>query len=104
MLISSVANAGEVLVPGEETRFYDDIGCLARDPVAMKAGATRFVQLAGGAGWATTGDAWFASSVSAGTPMGYGLVALATESAARAADREGRARGWDEIVRTAGAH
>ena len=31
MLISSDANSAEALAPDTETRFYDDIGCLASD-------------------------------------------------------------------------
>jgi hypothetical protein len=102
MLISSAANAAEALVPGGETHFYDDVGCLATDPAAMKAGALRFVQVAGGAGWASTDVAWFASSATASTPMGYGFLAFSTESAARAADRDGRPRRWTEVVQAAG--
>ena len=102
MLISSDANAAEAQTSGDDTRFYDDIGCLARDPAAAAPSIARFVRLAGGAGWATTESAWFAFSASARTPMAHGILAFAAEADARAADREGRARTWTEIASSSG--
>ena len=60
MLISSDANAAEAIVPGAGTRFYDDIGCMAGDPAAVKAGVERFVRLADGTGWIPADAAYFA--------------------------------------------
>jgi len=103
MLISNVANAAEAYSPGEDERFFDDIGCLARDAASNHPGTNRFVWLADGSGWSSTGDAWFAESGSARTPMSHGILAFRSEGAARAADRHGTAHRWDEIVRMAGA-
>ena len=103
MLISTAANAGQALVPGEETRFYDDIGCLAADAAATTQGARRFVQLANGAGWASVDAVWFAVSPDASTPMAYGFAAFSAEAEARRADTKGLAWRWEEISLRAGA-
>lgn len=100
MLISSAANAAEALAPGEETRFYDDIGCLASDPAAGRPGVRRFVQEADAAGWLDADAAYFAFSESVSTPMAHGVLAYASEPKARAADRDGRARTWADVVRS----
>ncbi len=102
MLISTAANAGQALEPGEETRFYDDIGCLAADAVALKQDAQLFVQLTNGAGWASAGSVWFAASPGVSTPMAYGFAAFSSEAEARRADAKGLALRWEEIVRRAG--
>jgi len=101
MLISSEANAAEAVIPEEDTRFYDDIGCMAGDPSAGRAGAERFVRLADGVGWAPAEAAYFAVS-SAVTPMAHGIVAFASDAGARAADRDRHSRRWPEIVRMIG--
>jgi len=101
MLISSDANAAEAIVPGAGTRFYDDIGCMAGDPAAVKAGVERFVRLADGTGWIPADAAYFAASTAA-TPMAHGLVAFASAGEAGAVDRDARPRRWDEMVRMAG--
>ena len=98
MLISDLANAGQVLVPGEETRFYDDIGCLAKGPAAAKPGARLFVRLANGTGWGEVDRLWFAITPAVRTPMGYGITAFLTEPEARRADINGSARDWKTIV------
>lgn len=103
MLISTEAGAGEILSSREDTRFYDDIGCLAadwgrrgdRDSVA-------YVKLAAG-GWREARSAWFAQPAAARTPMGSGFVAFATPSEARAVDGQGRALAWNDVVLNAGA-
>lgn len=102
MLISSASNAGEALVPGEETGFYDDIGCLAAAATSMKRDARLFVQLANGAGWAPVESAWFAVAPRTRSPMGYGFVAFAAQDEARRADTRGTARTWESIVRHMG--
>jgi hypothetical protein len=101
MLISSDANAAEAIVPGHETRFYDDIGCMAGDRSANQAGARRFVRLASDKGWLEVETAYFAASTAV-TPMAHGVVAFATETEARAADSSQQARRWLDIVRMTG--
>lgn len=101
MLISTEAGSGEILSASDETRFYDDIGCMAADWVSQQNGAVAWVQLSSG-GWKDAQTAFFAQPASARTPMGWGFVAYAAAADARAADRLGRALTWSELVRAAG--
>ena len=101
MLISSEDGTGEILAAGEETRFYDDIGCLAADWGAHHRSAAVFVHLRGGA-WSDATAAFYARPASARTAMGSGLVAYATADEARAADRSGQSLGWADVVKLAG--
>lgn len=97
MLVSSDANAAQSRAPGEATRFFDDIGCLAGDKDARAGGTVRYVHLASG-GWASTESASFAVSRNARTPMDHGILAFATGDEARHEDRGDQARGWPAIV------
>lgn len=101
MMISDAAHAAQALIPGEEPRFYDDRGCVAKD-AALPADARLFVQLDGGAGWIEAGDAFFAFPADARTPMGYGVTAFRTAPEASRADRHGRALRWADVVREIG--
>jgi copper chaperone NosL len=94
MLISELSDAAQAVAPGEDARFYDDRGCLARDATRLPASARLFVQHDGGAGWVDVHEAFFAFPKDARTPMGYGLTAFRTKEAAAAGDREGRALSW----------
>lgn len=85
----------------EETRFYDDIGCLAADWRARSGDGRAFVRIAGE--WSDATDASFARPAAVATAMGSGIVAFALVAEARAADREGRALTFDEVVRMSGA-
>jgi len=80
-----------------DTRFYDDVACLAADWAAHQGHATAFVRA--GQGWVDAGAAFFAQAPAARTAMGSGLVAFARPEDARAADRAGRALGWDDVDR-----
>lgn len=102
MLISSDRGGGEIVSATEDTRFYDDIGCLAADWQAHRDGARAFVRLADGQ-WRDALTAAFALPAGAATPMGSGLAAFATAADARAADRAGRALTFDAVVRHPGA-
>lgn len=97
MLVSSDANAAQSRAPGQPTRFYDDIGCLAGDADTRAEGTARYVRLASG-GWAAADAAWFAKSGEARTPMDYGVLAFASEGEAQAADRDGQARRWPAVM------
>jgi len=104
MLVSTEVGAGQIVSGREDTRFYDDLGCLAADwtariqKQASYAGAsTPFVRVS--SGWSDARTAWFARPASTRTAMGSGLVAYATAAEAKAADRDGRALSWNEVVR-----
>lgn len=103
MLISSAEGGGEIVSAREDTRFYDDIGCLAADWTAHRDDARAFVRLSGGA-WGAAQEASYAQPTSTRTAMGSGLTAFATAADARAADRAGRALTWDDVTRLTGAH
>lgn len=97
MMISSEPQSAQWVVPGEETRFYDDVGCLAADDRSRAEGGARFVHV-DGAGWARSETAFYARPADESTPMGYGVVAFSNRTAAAARDRQGRARTWEELV------
>jgi copper chaperone NosL len=99
MIVSDLAHAAQAVARGEEPRFYDDRGCLAKDVTALSAGARLFVQLDRGAGWIDVREAWFAVPAGARTPMGYGVTAFRTEADAARVDRNNRARRWTDMVR-----
>ena len=85
----------------EDTRFYDDIGCLAADWEAHHGDARAYVRVAGG--WRDVEAASFAQPAAARTAMGSGVVAFAAAGEARAVDRASRALTFVDIVRMSGA-
>jgi hypothetical protein len=102
MLISSDSGGGQIVSATQDTRFYDDIGCLAGDRQARTGSTRAFVRVAGGQ-WADAEEASYAEPSGARTAMGSGIAAFATAADARAADRAGRALTFDEVVRLSGA-
>ena len=102
MLISAESGGGEIVSASEDTRFYDDPGCLAGDWTAHRGDARAFVKLAG-AGWTDAQTASFAQPAGARTAMGSGITAFAAAAEARAADRAGRVLTFDDIVHLSGA-
>ena len=102
MLISTDRGGGEIVSTAEDTRFYDDIGCLAADWEAHRADARAFVRMADGR-WSDAQAASFAQPAGARTAMGSAIVAFAAAAEARAVDRARRALTFDEIVRLSGA-
>jgi hypothetical protein len=100
MLISTDAGAGQIVSVYDDTRFYDDVGCLAADWKAH-ANTMAFVRTRTGE-WIDAAGAWFARPDGARTAMSSGFVAYATAEDAKQADRDGRALGWHEVVRTMG--
>ena len=102
MLVSTDSGGGEIVSATEDTRFYDDISCLAADWHSRRGGARAFVRIAGGQ-WSDVQAASFAQPVDARTAMGSGVAAFAVSADARAADRAGRALTFDDIVHLTGA-
>ncbi|HJZ74315.1 MAG TPA: hypothetical protein VKE51_21405 [Vicinamibacterales bacterium] len=99
--MSSDAGGGEILSSSEDTRFYDDVACLAADWPAHRAGARAFLRLPGGR-WQDALAASYARPRDAQTAMGSGFVAFASEAEAKAADRDGRAIAFDDLLRLTG--
>jgi copper chaperone NosL len=87
MSVSDPHLAAQIVAPGEEPRFFDDIGCLAgylREH-SLPARATIYVADHRTAEWVDANRAIFARSARRSTPMGSGLIAHAT-TASRADD------------------
>ena len=101
MLISNESGGGEIVAPDDDTRFYDDVGCLAADAAERSPASRAYVRL-GRAVFVEASGAWFAQPADARTPMGSGIVAFRTADEARAADRAGRALSWPDVMRIAG--
>jgi hypothetical protein len=100
MLISADSGSGEIVSATEETRFYDDIGCLAADWAAHHDDARAYARVAGM--WRDVRTTSFAQPPEARTAMGSGIVAFAKAGEARAVDRAGRALTVDEVARMPG--
>lgn len=101
MLISSERGTGEIVSATDDTRFYDDVACLAADWAQHGSTSSAFVRLVSGA-WSDAHTAWYARPTGLRTAMGSGFVAFATEGEARAADAASRALRFDEILQQAG--
>lgn len=97
MMVSREADSAQWVSKGEDTRFYDDIGCLAAEDHRPAGRNARFVRV-GGTRWAPAESAFYARPADASTPMGYGFVGFSTREEAAQRDREGKARTWEEFV------
>lgn len=102
MLISTDRGAAQIVSAVEETRFYDDVGCLAADWPAHSMRARAFVRV--GNTWVDAGTAAYTRPVAARTAMGSGFVAFASRDDVRASGAADSVRTFDEIVRATGAH
>ena len=92
MTIASPRLAAEIVAPGEEPRFYDDIGCLVEginrgDLREMGDGATAYVADHRTGAWVSAADAVYTRADSVQTPMGSHLIAHA-DAPSRDADRD----------------
>jgi hypothetical protein len=96
-VIVSIEATAEAVYGDGTVRYYDDLGCMATDPVAQKGEAQLYVQLAGGRGWVRVEDINFAQFPGAKTARGYNYLAY-PEDEARRADSANWARGWNDIV------
>jgi hypothetical protein len=108
MLISSDQGGGQIVSSSADTRFYDDIACLAADwalrvrsEQAGRTDAVAFVRLPDGR-WLDAFAASYARPADTRTAMGSGFVAYASIAEARAADRSGRPLTFDEVARSTG--
>jgi copper chaperone NosL len=79
MAVSDARFAAQLVAPGEEPRFFDDIGCLATFVKAGRApaGATAFVTDYRTRDWIRADRAVYARVPGLQTPMGSQLVAHA---------------------------
>jgi hypothetical protein len=103
MLISTDSGGGQIVSSREETRFYDDIACLAADWASHHdADARAFVRVSSGS-WSDAAAASYARPTGGRTAMGSGIAAFAAAADARAADRDGRVLTWDQVIAQTGA-
>ncbi|MBI2834341.1 MAG: hypothetical protein HYX76_07940 [Acidobacteria bacterium] len=93
MLISSLAHTAQVVSSDADPRFYDDIGCLAKDRAAHRAGARLYVQ--SGDEWLLADAARYVFDESAHSPMGYNVVAITDD---KIEAQLGRVLTWTELV------
>jgi hypothetical protein len=96
-VVTSLDAAAEAVYPDGTVRVYDDLGCMATDPEALRGPAQLYVQLAGGKGWVRVEDITFASPEGTKTPQGYNYLAFPEEESRRLAP-DHWARGWNDLV------
>ena len=97
-VVSSLDAAAQAVYADGTARIYDDLGCMATDPEAVRGQAQLYVQLAGGKGWVRVEDITFASPPGTRTPQGFNYLAY-PEDEARQLAPDGWARGWQDLVR-----
>ena len=97
MLISTDRGAGQIVSAEEDTRFYDDIGCLAADWAEQRNQATPYVRVYKG-DWKDARKAVYANHIESRTAMGSGLVAFDTEEEAHLVSPDSGMLTWDEVV------
>lgn len=106
MAVSDPRTAAQLVAPGEEPRFFDDIGCLGRHLAASPAprGAAAFVADHRTGAWVRADRAVYTLQPAVETPMGSHLLAHA-DAGSRDADpaaRGGSARSARDVFGPAG--
>jgi len=82
MAVSAAGVAAELVAPGEDPRFFDDIGCLAsflKEHPEQPAGAIAYVVDHRTRAWVRAAGALYARVPDLDTPMGSHLVAHGDE-------------------------
>lgn len=90
MPVSDVRFAGQIVAPGEDPRFFDDLGCL-RDflkKAAAAKGAIAYVADHRTKEWVAAHKAVYVRNEQVQTPMASHVIAFA-DAASRDADRDG---------------
>ncbi len=91
MAVSSRSTASQIVAPGEEPRFFDDLGCLVKylRQHDLPDGARVFVADHRTSAWVADGTAIYTRVPQLDTPMGSHLIAHA-DAASRDADPAAR--------------
>lgn len=92
MTVSDARLAAELVAPGEEPRFFDDLGCLSaylRDRSEVPPGAIAYVADHRTSNWTPAVRAVYTRIETLATPMGSHLMAH-QDRASRDADPEAR--------------
>lgn len=97
MMVSDSRFAGQIVAPGEEPQFFDDIGCLANQLRSARpsAGAVAYVADHRTRSWVRASEAVYTRVDTLSTPMGSHLVAHA-DAASR--DQDPDARGGANVA------
>jgi hypothetical protein len=103
MTVSDARFAAEVVFASGETRYYDDIGCLATDGRIPEGKRQAWVRSDGGNRWTRAEEAFYARLAAPRTPMGYGFHAFATKAGALRADPGRPVLSWEQVRRRAAA-
>lgn len=87
MPVSDAGLAAQIVAPGEEPKFFDDIGCLRDHLIQSPAvrGSTAYVADHRTGAWVRAGEALFTQCSGVETPMGSHVLAHA-DAASRDAD------------------
>jgi copper chaperone NosL len=96
MIVSNARFAAQIVAPGEEPQFFDDLMCLANHlrRAAPKAGAVAYVADHLTGEWVAARRAAFTRAPEVSTPMGGGIIA---HSGATARDRDPASRGGTNV-------
>lgn len=80
MMVSDPGTAAEIVAPGEEPLFFDDLGCLATwlERTRPAPGAVVYVADHRTNDWVRAADAVFTRAAGVQTPMGSHLIAHAS--------------------------
>ena len=101
MLISEEPYAAALVSPAGEVQRFDDIGCLIRyrQQHPESGPARQWVHDYRTAAWMDASGAWYVQSAEVTTPMGSGIVALASEAEAAqlAQDAHSRVMRFDAL-------
>ena len=92
MSVSDVRFAGQLVAPGEEPKFFDDLGCLRdylRSAKQLPSGSLAYVADHRSKAWVPAARAVLTKLAAQATPMGSGVVAHA-DTASRDADDDAR--------------
>lgn len=107
MTVSDRRFAGQIVAPGEQPLFFDDIGCLGnhvKSATGLPRGAIAYVADHQTEAWVTAKEATYTRVERIATPMGSHLIAHAT-AAGRDADpaaQDGAQAGLQDIFGPAG--
>ena len=96
-ILYGMEGAAQAVSKDGAVRYYDDLGCMATDPEALRGRAQLYVQMAGSRGWARVEDVTFAAPPNKETAHGYGYLPYPEEEARRIAPDKW-ARGWSDLV------
>jgi hypothetical protein len=97
-ILFTLEGSAEAVYPDFSVRYYDDLGCMATDPVALRGQAQLYVQMAGSKGWVRVEDITFAKPGTVQTARGYGYLPFPEEESRRVAP-DHWARGWNDLVK-----